>query len=553
MFTQPMFRTATMAMAVVCGGLAPASSAELALQRVEVPEYADRGEVTCDIGQLIAAGHVEPAAAIGTETRSHGAWLLRTPQSPTALRWPRNLLNAGTDAPELTIDPQLRGTYDVYAVVRAVHASGAVNAPARVADPLPMALELALDDASQCEVVGAKGFPDRHFDTEVLAGCGWCLTERKLIVRSLGKPVYLYGFRFVPSRVSDSAPSGTVRRWRATEHGTIVQEPEKHFAFPGVALLPGGDLVVVYREGTVHGAEPTGKVSLSRSTDGGRTWLPRVTALDRPGVDDRDPSIFQMRDGTLLLFSADCLCTSRDGGRTWTDPLPTPVFGPKGGVEDEDGYIVYGGLQRAVQRDFTRIAGASAILQANAAHRSRDWGRTWEPAGIATYTLYLEGRSDYVWYDEPSLCVLPNQFWIFAARVDLDGFARIIRSPDRGQTWQPVLKTPVWGYPQHLLPLQDGRLLMTYGYRRPPFGVRACLSSDQGQTWDVAEEIVLRMDGGTPPGEPRTVADGDLGYPTSVQLADGSILTVYYHNTAGSNCFIAATRWMLPAPDLSSK
>ena len=39
-------------------------------------------------------------------------------------------------------------------------------------------------------------------------------------------------------------------------------------------------------------------------------------------------------------------------------------------------------------------------------------------------------------------------------------------------------------------------------------------------------EIVLRMDGGTPAGRPRIVIDDDLGYPTSVQLADGSIFTV---------------------------
>jgi len=158
----------------------------------------------------------------------------------------------------------------------------------------------------------------------------------------------------------------------------------------------------------------------------------------------------------------------------------------------------------------------------------------------------VRDRSDYIWYDEPFLCVLPGPCWVFTARVDLDGFARIVRSLDRGRTWEPVLKTPVWGFPQHLLPLRDGRLLMTYGYRRKPFGVRACLSSDQGRTWDVDNEIVIRMDGGTAAGKPRVVADEDLGYPTSVQLADGSMLTVYYHNADGSNCFIAGTFWTPP-------
>jgi len=530
----------------ICLTSALAAGAEAELRRVEVSQSPVYDELTCDIGDLIATGRVQPREAIGTEAGRHGRWLLRNPQSSSALRWPRNLLNAGSEAPELVIDPQLQGTYDVLAIVRAVHAGEAAGEKAAPADPLPTAFELALDDGSQREIVGAKGFPDRHFDTEVLAGCGWRMDGRQLVVRSLGKPIYLYGFRFVPCASAEGPASGKAVRWLATDHVTIVQEPDKHFAFPGVALTSDGDLVVVYREGTVHGAEPCGKVSLSRSTDGGRTWQPRVTALDRPDVDDRDPSILQMKDGTLLLFSADCVCTSRDGGRTWSPPQPTPVFGPKGGAEDEQGHLVYGGLKRQVQADFARIQGTPAVLQADAVYRSRDHGVSWQPAGIATYTLYIPGRSDYVWYDEPFLCVVPNRVWIFTVRVDLDGFARIIRSPDCGRTWESVLKTPVWGYPQHLLPLRDGRLLMTYGYRRPPLGVRACLSADCGKTWDLANEIVLRMDGGTSKGQSRKVADADLGYPTSVQLADGSIFSVYYHNTAGSSCFIAGTFWRPP-------
>lgn len=540
---------ALLLLTIDCLASAASVAAETELRRVEVPQSPLVSEVTCDIGDLIAARQVEPREAIVTEAGRRGTWVLRSPASPPALRWPRNLLNAGPDAPELVIDPQRQGAYDVVAIVRAVDGGGAAGSKGAAADPLPMAFELALDDGSQREIVGAKGFPDRHFDTEVLAGCGWRMDGRKLVVRTLGKPVYLYGFRFVPCSSSQCPAPGRTERWLATDHVTIVQEPDKHFAFPGVAITSGGDLIVVYREGTVHGAEPGGKVSLSRSSDGGRTWQPRVTALDRPDVDDRDPSVFQMSDGTLLLFSADCVCTSRDGGRTWSPPQPTPVFGPKGGVEDEQGHLVYGGLQRQVQAGFTQIPGTPAVLQADAVYRSRDHGASWEPAGIATYTLYIPGRSDYVWYDEPFLCVLPNRFWIVTARVDLDGLARIIRSPDRGQTWEPVLKTPVWGYPQHLLTLRDGRLLMTYGYRRAPLGVRACLSSDCGKTWDLSNEIVLRLDGGTPKGQDRKVADADLGYPTSVQLADGSIFTVYYHNTAGSHCFIAGTFWKPPATE----
>ena len=58
----------------------------------------------------------------------------------------------------------------------------------------------------------------------------------------------------------------------------------------------------------------------------------------------------------------------------------------------------------------------------------------------------------------------------------------------RPSKWLPR-PTPMWGCPPHLLALGDGRLLCTYGYRRAPFGVRACLSHDGGETWE--DEIRL--------------------------------------------------------------
>ena len=36
-----------------------------------------------------------------------------------------------------------------------------------------------------------------------------------------------------------------------------------------------------------------------------------------------------------MLFSADYSCMSTDYGETWSDPKPTPVFGPKGAVEGQ--------------------------------------------------------------------------------------------------------------------------------------------------------------------------------------------------------------------------
>jgi hypothetical protein len=92
-------------------------------------------------------------------------------------------------------------------------------------------------------------------------------------------------------------------------------------------------------------------------------------------------------------------------------------------------------------------------------------------------------------------------------------------SDDGGQTWVDPYPTPLWGFPPHLMLHSDGRVVVVYGRRKPPFGQRAAVSND-GVTWRKEDEIVLRDDA---PNE-------DLGYPASVELKDGRVLTVYYQS-----------------------
>ena len=77
--------------------------------------------------------------------------------------------------------------------------------------------------------------------------------------------------------------------------------------------------------------------------------------------------------------------------------------------------------------------------------------------------------------------------------------------------------------------------MCVYGCRREPFGESAMISRDGGRTWDM--DYILDTD----------APSGDLGYPASVELADGSILTVYYQKPSESEpCTLMYTRWELP-------
>ena len=50
--------------------------------------------------------------------------------------------------------------------------------------------------------------------------------------------------------------------------------------------------------------------------------------------------------------------------------------------------------------------------------------------------------------------------------------------------------TKLLGYPPHLLRLSRGEILATYGRRLTPMGIRACLSLDNGDSWDVENEFI---------------------------------------------------------------
>lgn len=535
---------------VVLLAISQAVSADLCLKKIELLEYVPGKEILMGIGRMVESGMVQPVSAI-TESEDNGnKWILRRPQGAGKFHWPKDLLTARSGAPDLVIDPKLVGHYDIYIEVRAVREG---NHDREGADSSSMSFELTLDDGSRREIVGAKGFSEFHYDTEVFAAYHWNLSNRKLILRRTNKPLYLYGFRFVPVSSTEKDDGNEqpgyqkVTRWIASDHVTIVKESDKHFAFPGVAKLKNGDIIVVYREATQHNIDGAGKISLSRSEDGGRTWLPRETLLDGPG-DDRDPGIYQMSgDNTIIATSGGRILVSNDFGYTWSRPLPTPVSSPHGVVEDEDGNIVYGG-QEPIQKDFTRIGYISANLMACSVYRSKDKGQNWDRIGIATHTIYMLGPENYLWQREPSLCVVPDKMLIMATtnRMPGDSFVRVIRSMDRGKTWEPSVVTPIRGKPAHLLWLGDNRVLMTYSYRYPPWGVRACVSYDNGATWDIDNEIILRMDGGTSKNLPHEVWNGDLGYPVSVLISKNTIFTVYYFNKAGSNAFIGGTFWRLP-------
>jgi hypothetical protein len=76
---------------------------------------------------------------------------------------------------------------------------------------------------------------------------------------------------------------------------------------------------------------------------------------------------------------------------------------------------------------------------------------------------------------------------------------------------------------------------MTYGHRRAPLGNQARISADHGASWS---QPILVSDDAT---------SGDLGYPSTAELADQTLLTVWYEKIKDSpNAVLRQCRWSLP-------
>ena len=332
---------------------------------------------------------------------------------------------------------------------------------------------------------------------------------------------------------------------RIIRHCVIAEIHGQYCAWPSVVRAANGDLIVLFTKTEEH-LGPDGAICCARSTDNGRSWQTPFVIYDTP-IDDRESGITLLADGTILvhLWSTfhtragyDALAPlsydrstldrwsalvdapgyrahagtggawtilSRDHGRTWSDPV-TGCDAVHGGIELRNGTL----LVASYRLDSPRIGVYSAVM----------------PGVNFTRTASIESpKADSVVFGEPHILQMSSGRVIMMIRATAlrydDMSPRCVLwetySDDNGGTWVQPFRTPLWGFPPHLLQVSDGRILCAYGYRRAPFGERACISDD-GITWKLENEIVLRDD----------APDGDLGYPASVELGPGKILTVYY-------------------------
>lgn len=294
-------------------------------------------------------------------------------------------------------------------------------------------------------------------------------------------------------------------------------------AWPNLLKLNDGTILATIHNQPSHLQQPA-DVECWASVDGGVSWKKRGVPAPR---DDAEAARGMFAagvagNGAVVVLStghANTISTkngwgpvtptwisrSLDGGKTWTIDKTSFPRGPDGKVLNPFGDILIGkdgALLVAVYGD-THAVGTLVF-------RSSDHGGTWtSPARISKE----KGTN------ETALLHLGNGKWLAAAR---NQGTDLYVSNDDGLTWshRPVGPDPqgrIAGdnqHPAHFLRLPSGIIILTYGNRTKHSGVDARFSRDQGQTWS----------------EPYRVIDcsGDLGYPSSVERADGQVVTAYY-------------------------
>jgi len=348
--------------------------------------------------------------------------------------------------------------------------------------------------------------------------------------------------------------------------GNTVVVHKDDFAYishPSIARLKAGGWVAAFchsrrRSSRLHPpGDPLFRTLLSRTYDGAETWEEPyfVPDFDWSGIET--PGIAVLSDGAVVLtqfrFGWYPLGLAKKR-RAAGEPISISLPG-KGWTEDftddqwDDAEYSwargYHGLYAQLSADdgdtfetvkldtgpyrdgFTRV-GVAELSDGRIAYPVTEHH---PPTSRHTYLLvsHTQGRtwdSPVLMIDSPELSfgephiaeVAEGEIYCILRTIDLGGYLYSCRSRDGGATWSKPEPTPIFGYPGHLLVLNDGRLLCTYGRRTAPFGIRVSLSEDGGRTWQVDREIVVRND----------LPNSDLGYPTTIEYGPGQLFVCYY-------------------------
>lgn len=351
------------------------------------------------------------------------------------------------------------------------------------------------------------------------------------------------------------------------EKKIIMSAPDlknNYFAWPSAAKLQDGRIAVGASGYRLRHICPFGKAVMSFSEDEGESYSLPSAVIDTC-LDDRDCGISTFGESGMIVTSfnntvnfqrkhalpeeaahLDAIAPedeqrdlgatfriSHDAGKTFSPLYKSPITSPHGPIELKDGSIMW--LGRTFSCENSRMeTDAVKAYRVDPTNGSMDYLGEIE-------NITVDGNKALSC--EPYAIQLDDGTILAHIRVQYYPIKLFTiyqsKSTDGGKTWtKPKRILPMsGGAPAHLLKHSSGLLICTYGFRgdpmgNPPFGIRVMFSRDGGETWSHSEDIY------------ENTITLDLGYPSTVELNDGTLLTVFYaHPEADEPAVILQQKW----------
>jgi len=363
-----------------------------------------------------------------------------------------------------------------------------------------------------------------------------------------------------------TAPKSPHQQLTKVKDFVIYDDEQFYSAFPSVIKKPDGEYMVAFRrapnrkafgEKGNHHVDPNSYLVQVSSMDG-ENWTkePELIYAHSFGG-SQDPCLLQLRDGSILCasygwaflrpeaaaqqhphyfnsgpatFLGGYLIRSEDGAKTWKGPIypphiepeskfsplghPIPAYNRGAMHEGKDGRI------------FWVVAASDSVAKQTSNHLlvSEDKGTTWEyKAPVAVH--------DSIAFNEASIYETPKGDWVaFLRTANYGDQAVIARSTDGGNSfkWQSM---GFRGHPLQATRLPDSRVLLVYGYRHQPYGIRARILNEECTDFEAAPEFIIREDGGST----------DIGYPWAIVMNEQQVLVTYYFNIEDGNRHLAGS------------
>ncbi len=343
---------------------------------------------------------------------------------------------------------------------------------------------------------------------------------------------------------------------RKNRQVVVDREAGQYLGHPTTLLLEDGKTILcVYPKG--HGR---GAIVYKRSPDGGRTWSDRLPTPESWATSKEVPTLHRVVDASgkkrIIMWSGlhpARLAVSEDDGATWSELKPAGDWG---------GIVVMGtlfdlrdgpGRYMALFHDdgrFFKAGGKRVPVMTLYKTVSADGGLTWS----APETIY---KDDAVHLCEPGAVRSPDgkRLAVLLRENRRVKNSHIIFSDDEGKTWTAPREVPdaLNGDRHTGKYAPDGRLFISFR-KRSPVGKPCAFEGDWvgwvGTFDDLAAgrpgQYLVRLKDNT--------HQWDCAYPGVEILPDGTyVTTTYGHWTKGEKPYILSVRFTLAELDALAK